>query len=111
MLFSFVLIFFCIYIGKRGNFRKQGSNVDSLGFPYDYKSVMHYWSKSFGKWAFFKSRTIETVDKKYQNVIGQRRGFSEIDIKQINKIYGCSGGKIGYCYFLKLVRRILLLLV
>ena len=74
---------------------------------------MHYGSKSFGKGAFFKSRTIETVDRRYQNVIGQRRGFSEIDIKQINKMYGCNGGKTftflaiftsssysgGSCYF------------
>lgn len=55
---------------------------------------MHYGSKSFGKGAFFKSRTIETVDKRYQNVIGQRQGFSEIDIKQIKKMYGCNGGKM-----------------
>ena len=97
-IYTFFLLytytFCCTYIGKSGNFRKQGSNVDSLGFPYDYESVMHYGSKSFGKGAFFKSRTIETVDKRYQNVIGQRRGFSEIDIKQIKKMYGCNGGKM-----------------
>ncbi|XP_020615459.1 zinc metalloproteinase nas-15-like [Orbicella faveolata] len=34
----------------KGNFKKYGSNViDSMGTPYDYKSVMHYGSKYFSK--------------------------------------------------------------
>lgn len=51
---------------------------------------MHYGAKTFGKGFLFKSTTIETLNKKYQNVIGQRKGFSPIDIKQINAMYGCS---------------------
>lgn len=54
---------------------------------------MHY-----GKTAFGSGRlTIKTKDPSMQNVIGNRRGFSEIDIKQINLMYcgGSSGGNGG----------------
>lgn len=75
------------------NFNKQrASNIDSKGTGYDYKSIMHY-----GKTAFGGGRlTIRTKDPNMQNVIGNRRGFSETDIKQINLMYcGGSGGGGG----------------
>lgn len=34
--------------------------------------------------------TIQTVDPKYQNVIGNRYGISFFDIKLINLMYGCN---------------------
>jgi len=46
-----------------------------LGSAYDFESMMHY-----GKGYFAKSSglvTIRTKDPKYQNVIGQRNGFSK----------------------------------
>ena len=46
---------------------------------------MHYGSTAFGG----GRRTIEAIDSKNQRLIGQRGGFSEIDIKQINLMY-CS---------------------
>ena len=58
-----------------------------MGSPYDYESMMHY-----GKGYFAKSSgliTIQTLDPKYQNVIGQRKGFSQGDIEQFNKMYNC----------------------
>ena len=63
--------------------------VDSLGTPYDFESMMHY-----GAYAFSKNRreTITTIDRSKQRLIGQRNGFSKIDIQQINLLYSCPGG-------------------
>lgn len=68
------------------NFRKMSSShINSLGFDYDLESMMHY-----GMYAFSNGNgpTIEPLDK--TKLIGQRRGFSPIDIKQINAMY-CNG--------------------
>jgi len=68
----------------RFNFNKQPhSRIDSLGTPYDYKSMMHYSATAFGSGKI----TIQTKDRNMQYVIGQRTGFSEIDKKQINLMY------------------------
>ena len=68
------------------NFNKHSTRtIDSLGTPYDFRSMMHYGSTAFGG----GRRTIEAIDSKNQRLIGQRGGFSEIDIKQINLMY-CS---------------------
>lgn len=81
--------------GHEHNFRKHSyGRIDSLGTPYDYNSIMHYGKKSFGKGILFKSTTIETLDKSKQNVIGQRRGLSKVDIQQLNLMY-CKGGNGG----------------
>jgi len=86
------IIFSKILQGMSGNFHKMtNSNIDSLGTPYDYLSMMHY-----GKTAFSRNRkdvTIQTKDRSYQDKIGQRGGFSEIDKKQINLMY-CNGGGV-----------------
>ena len=38
------------FIGMEFNFNKYGrSQIDSLGTPYDYSSVMHYDSKAFSR--------------------------------------------------------------
>ncbi|XP_066927798.1 low choriolytic enzyme-like [Clytia hemisphaerica] len=64
-------------------FRKMhASHIDSLGFPYDLESMMHYSSRAFGNG---KGPTIEPLDK--TKSIGQRRGFSRIDVMQINAMY------------------------
>ena len=70
------------------NFRKQSaSNIDSMNVPYDYESVMHYGKTAFGSGKI----TIQTKDASKQNVIGNRRGFSNYDIQQMNLLYKCSG--------------------
>lgn len=59
--------------------------VDDLNTAYDYASVMHYSPTAFSK------NGSPTITPKVMGVeIGQRRGFSEMDIYKINKLYNCS---------------------
>lgn len=60
-------------------------NIDSLGYPYDLCSMMHYSQYAFGA----GRTTIKVKDQSKQHWIGQRDGFSEIDILQINAMYKC----------------------
>lgn len=53
-------------------------------YPYDYGSVMHY-----GATAFSKNRQDTIVPKKSGVTIGQRSGFSDLDIKKLNRMYSC----------------------
>jgi len=68
------------------NFKKKPVDlIDSLGEPYDYRSIMHYGKNAFGG----SKITIETIDPDYQNIIGSRAGFSRSDVTQLNKLYKC----------------------
>eukprot|EP00112_Aurelia_sp_Birch-Aquarium-sp1_P011279 Seg2370.3 transcript_id=Seg2370.3/GoldUCD/mRNA.D3Y31 product="High choriolytic enzyme 1" protein_id=Seg2370.3/GoldUCD/D3Y31 len=69
------------------NFRKHGSNINSMNVPYDFLSVMHYGRTAFGSGRI----TIQTIDPKNQYKIGQRGGFSNLDILQMNLLYKCPG--------------------
>ena len=43
-------IFNAFSLDKKNNFRKyERSQIDSLGTPYDYGSVMHYSNKAFSR--------------------------------------------------------------
>lgn len=73
---------FCIIIGLEQNFRKYSySEVDSLGEPYDYGSVLHYGANAFS------NGNGATIVPKKSAEIGQRRGFSQIDLNKIKKLY------------------------
>ena len=72
---------------KKHNFRKYNvSQVDSLGIPYDYLSVMHYSETAFGNGA-------TTIIARDPSVIqlGQRVGLSPKDITQADLLYRCNG--------------------
>ncbi|XP_078378886.1 zinc metalloproteinase nas-15-like [Oculina patagonica] len=77
--------------GMEFNFNKYDrSKIDSLGTPYDYGSVMHYESK-----AFSRNGRPTILPKKQGETLGNRKGPSPIDIKQMNLLYKCSGGGGG----------------
>jgi len=73
------------------NFDKA-NGVDSLGEPYDYRSMMHYDSTAFGCDNYGRNCriTIQTKNPLFQNIIGRGDGFSVGDINQIRKMYKCS---------------------
>ena len=70
------------------NFRLLTRNeVDSLGVPYDYNSIMHYSNYAFSRGG--NLRTIEVRDPTYRGKIGQRKRLSPVDVLQANLLYGC----------------------
>jgi len=64
--------------------KKKKSQIDYMGSPYDYKSVMHYSS-----YAFSINRKPTIVDLQGKVIPTQRDGFSAQDLIQLNKMYGC----------------------
>lgn len=72
------------FLGVQFNFKKQpASNINSLGTPYDFLSMMHYGKTAFGG----RKTTIQTIKPRYQELLDQRGGFSSIDIQQTKKMY------------------------
>ena len=71
------------------NFRKQRStSVYSFGVGYDYGSIMHYGSTAFSR------NGQPTITAKRRGVtLGQRRGLSASDVKQVQLLYGCTTTK------------------
>ncbi|XP_021379895.1 uncharacterized protein LOC110467213 [Mizuhopecten yessoensis] len=59
------------------------------GFPYDYKSIMHYKDRTFTQNGGKTIRVIG-IGKDMKLAIGQRDGMSEIDIAQLRDMYFCN---------------------
>lgn len=58
--------------------------MQNLSEPYDYDSVMHYNTKDFSK------NGLPTIVPKQEGaVIGQRKYLSEIDVREVQKLYNC----------------------
>lgn len=78
----------------RVNFKKYSrGKVDSLGVPYDLRSIMHYTQDA---WTGNKNLlSIKTKDPSLQYLLqgGRRPGLSDLDIKQLNLLYKCDGSK------------------
>lgn len=94
-----------IEIGKENNFDKfnQGE-IQHLGEPYDYSSIMHYGPDSFTR----NGRPTIMGLRSGSNQMGQRKGFSANDVRQINKLYKCPAkpvapgpdeNSVEYCNF------------
>eukprot|EP00112_Aurelia_sp_Birch-Aquarium-sp1_P021050 Seg557.4 transcript_id=Seg557.4/GoldUCD/mRNA.D3Y31 product="Zinc metalloproteinase nas-6" protein_id=Seg557.4/GoldUCD/D3Y31 len=61
--------------------------ASKLGVPYDKQSIMHYGNSAFSKNG---KKTITSLSDPNE-IMGQRRKFSEIDIQKLNKYYNCKG--------------------
>lgn len=77
-------------LGQDYNFNKlTEAEVNSLGLPYDYDSIMHYATNTFSKGTYLDTiLPLESHGKKRPD-IGQRVKLSEGDIAQTNLLYKC----------------------
>jgi len=79
---------------ENNNFQSYNQRVIThLGEGYDTCSIMHY-----GAYAFANNRnypTILVVKNDNGCEIGQREGFSNTDIRKLNKLYGCGSSSYG----------------
>lgn len=88
---ALLIAFVSVSQGKESNFDKFGHDeIQHLGEPYDYGSIMHYGAKSFTR----NGRSTIVALKTGANQMGQRKGFSANDIRQINKLYKCPKSKL-----------------
>ncbi|BHF63132.1 Bone morphoproteintic protein 1 [Sparganum proliferum] len=67
--------------------KKKPYEIDSLGEPYDYDSIMHYHSAAFAKPNV--NETIRPTAINPRPEIGQRIKPSVRDVRQANKLYNC----------------------
>merc|ERR1719195_254084 len=63
------------------------SQITHLNAPYDTCSVMHYNAYAF---SMNRKKTIK-AKKRGECELGQRKGFSKMDVKKINTLYDCPG--------------------
>uniref|UniRef100_A0A1B6D601 Metalloendopeptidase n=1 Tax=Clastoptera arizonana TaxID=38151 RepID=A0A1B6D601_9HEMI len=81
-----------IMSGQEYNFNKlTDEEVNSLGLPYDYDSIMHYARNTFSRGTYLD--TIQPIEygrrMSRRPEIGQRIKLSEGDIAQTNLLYKC----------------------
>nr|AQM58333.1 venom astacin-like protein 2 [Pristhesancus plagipennis] len=75
--------------GMEKNFKIVGTrDYSTLDVPYDYNSLMHYSAYSFSKNG--KATVLPKDPTVDPEVLGQRKGPSEADLKKINILYKCN---------------------
>ncbi|XP_031559636.1 zinc metalloproteinase nas-6-like isoform X2 [Actinia tenebrosa] len=63
--------------------------MDSMGYAYDFESIMHYGPKFYSKNGKATIK-IRKVGRRIGARIGQRKGLSWIDIAQVHAMYKCN---------------------
>jgi hypothetical protein len=87
--YYFKYIYFIFVIDLQDQFQKYqlSEGFDTLGFNYDYDSIMHYGPAEFSK------SDLPTIVPKQSNVrllyAYEKNKISLIDAKEINKYYNC----------------------
>ena len=81
------------FTGYEANFNPATpGSATTQGIPYDYDSIMHY-----NAYAFSRDSSQPTIEPKSQNIslnrLGQRRGFSQLDLHHVNVLY-CGGTRV-----------------
>jgi hypothetical protein len=77
--------------GRASQFKMEPkSKVTTQGTKYDYGSVMHYGANYFSK-----DRKSLTIIAPKGKEIGQRKGMTATDVKEINMLYECNADNIG----------------
>ncbi|XP_055631741.1 tolloid-like protein 1 [Toxorhynchites rutilus septentrionalis] len=80
-----------IMIGQEYNFNKLTEDeVDTLGQPYDYHSIMHYARNTFSKGTYLDTILPVDIPGQKRPEIGQRLRLSDGDIIQANLLYKCA---------------------
>ncbi|KXJ70126.1 hypothetical protein RP20_CCG024722 [Aedes albopictus] len=80
-----------IMVGQEYNFNKLTEDeVNSLGLPYDYDSIMHYARNTFSKGTYLDTIFPIEIPSRKRPEIGQRLRLSEGDIAQANLLYKCA---------------------
>uniref|UniRef100_A0A8C2FCN4 Metalloendopeptidase n=1 Tax=Cyprinus carpio TaxID=7962 RepID=A0A8C2FCN4_CYPCA len=76
--------------GQEYNFIKmEQGDVNSLGEPYDFDSIMHYARNTFSRGMFLDTILPSRDDNGVRPAIGQRTRLSKGDISQAKKLYRC----------------------
>jgi len=81
-----------VYPSMLYNFDKyRSSQINSRGFAYDYRSIMHY-----GKTAFSRNNyiTIQPRDNNYLNIIGNAKKLSPSDAGVVKLMYECGNSPV-----------------
>ena len=87
VFYSFALLLH-FFADKDHNFKKYDlREIDYLNEVYDTDSIMHYGKTSFSKNG--KPTILALGDP--SKPLGQRNGFSQTDIAQLNALYDCAG--------------------
>lgn len=64
--------------------------ISTQGLPYDYNSLTHYGNTTFS----VDGKKLTIVPLKKGVSIGQREGMSQLDIIQLQRLYGCKERKV-----------------
>ncbi|CAF0878918.1 unnamed protein product [Rotaria sordida] len=76
--------------GLEHAFNKYTTTVDTMAFPYDYDSLLHYGTN------YFSANGKPTlVPKDPSAKIGQRNVLSATDILEVQRYYQCTGPNVG----------------
>lgn len=90
---NFCLLLLKSILDEDHNFNKYNHrDIDLLKIPYDFDSIMHYGRKSFSKNGKDTIRSILDPNRP----LGQRDGFTDLDVHEINALYDCAGKRTQF---------------